>query len=68
MVLSIALRLEEIKYDKEAMIELKRISKVLKNSESSIQLCKEAMNRFSQLILKDGMTHYEVEKSEISKF
>lgn len=68
MVLGIAVQLEEVNYDKEPMIELKRISKVLKNPESSINLCKEAMSRFSQLILKDGMTHYEVEKSEISKF
>jgi hypothetical protein len=67
MVLSIASKLESVKYDKETLLELKRISKVLKNPESSMHLCKEALSRFSQLILDDGMTHYEVEKSDISK-
>lgn len=57
--------LESIQYDFESLHELKRISKVLRNPHSSVQLCKEALGRLGDLLVKQGMTLYEVIQSNI---
>ena len=60
--------LRVMEYEKDNMHELKRISRVLSNEHSKAMLCKEALNRLSKLLIKNGMTYYEATKSNISKY
>jgi len=59
--------LRDMEYEKDNMHELKRISRVLGNESSKAMLCKEALNRLSNLLIQNGMTYYEATKSDISK-
>lgn len=59
--------LESANYKNEPFFELKRIARCLTNEQTSSTLCKEALNRLSQLLIEQGMTYYEAQESNISK-
>ena len=67
MIPYIKKELENTNYKKESFYELKRIARCLTNEQTSSMLCKEALNRLSQLLIEQGMTYYEAKESNISK-